>query len=345
MGRRLLVAILLSVLGAAPLLVRVVSGDLSLEHVPEFEGLVYAVLIGLAVFADQCMVREREVPPQRERAQRELAERDLVKERSGPPAMGRSRPPGGRWPGARPAGPGAVGRPAGGAPDGHDRLRLPAARRRLLGGPVRGGAPAGRPGAPSSSSASGWSRAGGTVVAFFLLRAVGWAVPGLLELLDRTPLLIVGLGLTLAVIGAARIARGTLSVRFEAFRKGIALVGDRTVRFRQSFRSGGPRARSSSWHRLPCASRCSTWCGRGLPSSSRSGPSGWRGLRPRSTPPSAGCSSVSACCSRPADRSWSSTTGATATGCTASTGSSTASCSSSSACRSRSTWSSGPCRG
>lgn len=44
-------------LGATPLVVRWVSGGLALEHVPEFEGLLYAVLLVIGMFADQCLVK------------------------------------------------------------------------------------------------------------------------------------------------------------------------------------------------------------------------------------------------------------------------------------------------
>ncbi len=51
-----LLAILGAVLLAAPLVVRWVNGAASQEHVPEIEGLFYAALIALAMFADQCLV-------------------------------------------------------------------------------------------------------------------------------------------------------------------------------------------------------------------------------------------------------------------------------------------------
>ncbi len=51
-----LLAILGLVLFAAPLVVRWVNGAASQEHVPEVEGLFYAALIALAMFADQCLV-------------------------------------------------------------------------------------------------------------------------------------------------------------------------------------------------------------------------------------------------------------------------------------------------
>ena len=47
--------------------------------------------------------------------------------------------------------------------------------------------------------------------------------------------------LTLVVIGFARLARGTLAVRFEPFRRGVERLGSGTIRFRQSLSSGGPR--------------------------------------------------------------------------------------------------------
>ncbi len=54
---------LLALLGLTPLVVRWVSGPLAEEHVPEFEGLLYAVLLVLGMYADQCLVRrERHLP-------------------------------------------------------------------------------------------------------------------------------------------------------------------------------------------------------------------------------------------------------------------------------------------
>lgn len=58
-----LLAILGLVLVAAPLVVRWVNGGASLEHVPEVEGLVYAALIAMAMFADQCLVWSGEKRP------------------------------------------------------------------------------------------------------------------------------------------------------------------------------------------------------------------------------------------------------------------------------------------
>jgi predicted acylesterase/phospholipase RssA len=46
---------------AAPFLVRWSNGEVaSLEQVPQFEGLVYAILTVLVMFADQCLVKEKE---------------------------------------------------------------------------------------------------------------------------------------------------------------------------------------------------------------------------------------------------------------------------------------------
>ncbi|HEV7518305.1 MAG TPA: patatin-like phospholipase family protein, partial [Thermoanaerobaculia bacterium] len=47
----------------APLLVRQVNGELSREHIPELEGLLYAVCASLAMLADQCLVFDRQPRP------------------------------------------------------------------------------------------------------------------------------------------------------------------------------------------------------------------------------------------------------------------------------------------
>lgn len=57
--RALRVALLLPlflVVAATPFLVRWVNGEASLEHVPEFEGLLFAVLLVVSMFADHCVV-------------------------------------------------------------------------------------------------------------------------------------------------------------------------------------------------------------------------------------------------------------------------------------------------
>lgn len=58
-ARLRLLAVLLGALVAAPLLVEWVSGDRALEHVPEIEGLIFAVLVTVAMFADQCLIWQR----------------------------------------------------------------------------------------------------------------------------------------------------------------------------------------------------------------------------------------------------------------------------------------------
>lgn len=57
---RLTLGVLLPVLVLAPLLVSRVSGDALEEHVPEIEGLVYAILAMIAMVTDQAMVRLKE---------------------------------------------------------------------------------------------------------------------------------------------------------------------------------------------------------------------------------------------------------------------------------------------
>lgn len=51
---------LAAVLLSAPLMARWLGGLTILEHTPEIEGLLYAVLVALAMFADQCLVYEPE---------------------------------------------------------------------------------------------------------------------------------------------------------------------------------------------------------------------------------------------------------------------------------------------
>jgi len=53
--------LLLGVLGLTPLFVKVANGATSDEHIPEFEGLLYAVLVVVAVFADQTLIRTERV--------------------------------------------------------------------------------------------------------------------------------------------------------------------------------------------------------------------------------------------------------------------------------------------
>ncbi|HUF77370.1 MAG TPA: hypothetical protein VMR44_00495 [Thermoanaerobaculia bacterium] len=53
--------LLLGVLGLTPLFVKLANGATSDEHVPEFEGLLYAVLVVVAIFADQTLIRMESV--------------------------------------------------------------------------------------------------------------------------------------------------------------------------------------------------------------------------------------------------------------------------------------------
>lgn len=53
--------LLIGVLGLTPLFVKWANGATSDEHVPEFEGLLYAVLVMVAIFADQTLVRMERV--------------------------------------------------------------------------------------------------------------------------------------------------------------------------------------------------------------------------------------------------------------------------------------------
>ncbi|MBW8877354.1 MAG: hypothetical protein JF614_20510 [Acidobacteria bacterium] len=60
-GRRLLRVTVWPLLILTPLLVRLVNGSLSQEHIPEIEGLFYALCASLAMFADQCLILRTEV--------------------------------------------------------------------------------------------------------------------------------------------------------------------------------------------------------------------------------------------------------------------------------------------
>lgn len=51
-----LIAVAWTALLAAPILVRLAGGDAAIEHVPEIEGLFYAILVAVALFADQCLI-------------------------------------------------------------------------------------------------------------------------------------------------------------------------------------------------------------------------------------------------------------------------------------------------
>src|SRR6185295_3916834 len=55
---------LVPVLLLTPVLVRWVNGQRSQEHIPEIEGLFYAVCASVAIFADQCLVHRREPRPE-----------------------------------------------------------------------------------------------------------------------------------------------------------------------------------------------------------------------------------------------------------------------------------------
>ena len=70
-----LIAVSWPALLAAPILVRLAGGDAAIEHVPEIEGLFFAILVAVAMFADQCLVldpahpgtvraRDRWLPPE-----------------------------------------------------------------------------------------------------------------------------------------------------------------------------------------------------------------------------------------------------------------------------------------
>jgi predicted acylesterase/phospholipase RssA len=76
--RPALLVLVISVLGLTPLVVRWVNGDASIEHVPEFEGLLYAVLVGLAMFADQALVYTEGVEERAERRRRVWAPPGLL---------------------------------------------------------------------------------------------------------------------------------------------------------------------------------------------------------------------------------------------------------------------------
>ncbi|HYX24706.1 MAG TPA: hypothetical protein VFC23_11180 [Thermoanaerobaculia bacterium] len=62
-GRLLLQLAVGPLLVLAPLLVRLVNGRLSQEHIPEVEGLFYALCASLVMFADQCLIYRAKTRP------------------------------------------------------------------------------------------------------------------------------------------------------------------------------------------------------------------------------------------------------------------------------------------
>jgi predicted acylesterase/phospholipase RssA len=188
-------ALLLSVLallGLTPLVVRWVSGALAEEHVPEFEGLLYAVLLVLAMFADQCLIRTREVGK--------------------PPEERMAMPPGPQFV----AGGLLIGLPV--------LFRFTDVGRRFLETEVSTGGVylalalivtgfgmvavhRGRIGHGKLHQLAVWTGdlVVGTLAAWLVLRAVG---PDLLAYVDRTPLLFLALFAALLVSAVVRLARG-----------------------------------------------------------------------------------------------------------------------------------------
>lgn len=185
--------VLAGVLGLTPLLVRWVTGPVAQEHVPEFEGLLYAVLVVLAMFADQCLVwtEEEAAPPGARRPWVPpglLVAAGLVL--AGLPVLLRPIPRVGRWLESEVSAGAAyliLGLLAAG-------VALTAIRRRLGNGHRAG-------------EVALWivSFAAGTVVALSLLRLSGRSF---LERLDRTPLLFLALFAALLVTAVLRYTEG-----------------------------------------------------------------------------------------------------------------------------------------
>ena len=222
-----LLLLLAAVLGLTPLLVRWVTGPVSEEHVPEFEGLLYAVLVVVAIFADQCLVwTEKEAAP---RASRRMGVPPRLLAAVGLALVGlpvlllRPVPAAARWL------EGEVG--AGGA---YLTLGLLAAGLGVAAVRRRSGA-----GTSGNGNRAGeialWvgSFVVGSAVALVLLRSSGRAF---LEGLDRTPLLFLALFAALLVtavlrytggeapkLGTGRIAHGYSAV--ESWVRGLSGTG------------------------------------------------------------------------------------------------------------------------
>lgn len=193
-ARPRLVFLLVAVLGLTPLLVRWVNGPVSEEHVPEFEGLLYAILVVLAMFADQCLVwRETAKAPAAVARRRWPLSRLLVAAGLvlvGLPVLLRPVPGAGRWLEGE-VGAGAAYLVLGALAAG---LALAAVRRRV-GAADRGG------------EVALWvaSFALGTAVGLVVLQ---FAPRGFLEGLDRTPLLFLALFAALLVTAVLRYTGG-----------------------------------------------------------------------------------------------------------------------------------------
>ncbi|HLE83320.1 MAG TPA: hypothetical protein VJG13_03185 [Thermoanaerobaculia bacterium] len=217
-----------AVLAGTPLLVSRVNGSASNEHVPEFEGLLYAILLGLAIFADQCIVRVES------------------EEGSGPEDAAR------RW--ARPGAVVAVGLALAA---GAVLLRALPAGRRFLEAEVTSGVAylalgAVAAGLMLSAVHRGPDVRGGrrqialwlgafvaaSAVAYLLLRL---ASVRLLTALDRAPLVFLALGLVLVAVAVTRLARGGVQVRSRTLVKGYRLVQNGLDRLSES-----PLARRSA---------------------------------------------------------------------------------------------------
>jgi predicted acylesterase/phospholipase RssA len=219
-ARLRLFLLLAAVLGLTPLLVRWVTGQVAQEHVPEFEGLLYAVLVVVAMFADQCLVwtEEKAAPP----ALRGMGAPPWLLVAAGLalvvlPVLLRSVPAAGRWLEGE-VGAGAAYLTLGMLAAG---LALAAVRRSSGDGRRTG-------------EVALWvgSFAVGTVLALALLRLSGSA---LLAALDRTPLLLVALFsafLVTAVVrytagggpdlGTGRISRGYTAVESWFLRQAVS---------------------------------------------------------------------------------------------------------------------------
>lgn len=217
-----LVAVLALVLAGTPLLVRWANGAASLEHVPELEGLLYAVCIGLAMFADQCLIVTRPVAggdgrplPTTDAAEVWLPPRLLL-------ALGALLALLPTAAASIPRLAGALERPVSFA---WAYLALGVTGGALVLVSLRRSAAAGRPALGWLAGVAGF--AGATAVALIVLRLAGET---LLAVLDGIPLIFLALvGIPLA-IGLSRLIRAMQQAKPGWIRRSSDWLGQRTAR-------------------------------------------------------------------------------------------------------------------
>lgn len=210
-----------AVLAGTPMLVSWVNGTASNEHVPEFEGLLYAILLGLAVFADQCVVRVAGAgAPEPKAARRPWTPAETTV------AVGLALLAGAVLLRVLP-GVGSVLESE--VSSGVAYLALGGLAAGLMLSAVQRGS--GRRGRLRQLALWLGAFLASTVVAYFLLRLAG---ERLLSALDRTPLIFLALGLVLIAVGLTRLARGGVELRRRALRRSYTRVRAGIERIRGS---------------------------------------------------------------------------------------------------------------